>query len=103
MPPLHCGVMEGLGLEGISRLILPFFPGFGEFLVFVPMIVLALRGHCHKEQSCDLSPVPDRKKQIITQLRGCLRQLSLLVAFFPWQICRSSVNWQRSFPHFRAR
>lgn len=29
------------GLEGTSRLIFPFFPGFGEFLVSVPMMVLS--------------------------------------------------------------
>lgn len=58
-------------------------------------MVLLLCGHCHREQSCDLSRFPDRKKQIITQLSERMSKAVLAAngCFLPeWQIGKRSVN-----------
>lgn len=57
----------------------------------VPVVVLLLCGQCHREQNCDLSPFPDRKKQITAPLSERMSE-PVLAAFFPsFRLVRKSL------------
>lgn len=67
-----------MGWKGPQGSSCPFSRDLGSFWCLSP------RWFCHRERRCDLSPVPDRKKQIITQLRERMSKAVLAArGFFP--------------------